>query len=301
MRGVWVMFFVIGACVFAAPCFAQGPDQGPVAGAPGLGGGVGPFGQGPGGPFAQLRPGTRAWGPEQATGAPDTDRAGDIPTAWASLNPDGGVEWLQVDFDQAVAIAEVRIRESFNPGAVSKVAVILQNGKEHVLWEGFDPTAQAPEDFVVKAQGDVVGKTIKVYLDSNRVEGWNEIDAVELVAKDGKRQWASRAMASSTYAVGATGAMMAAGDGVVVETLTRPDGTRTGQVYYGPVRDPFAAIVQKRVIVHLEGDKSLEGTLVRSAGGFLVIEQRTPNEPQLMRKTTLIVNMLKIIYLETVE
>ena len=47
---------------------------------------------------------------------------------------------------------------------------------------------------------EVRASRIKVYLDTTRQRGWNEIDAVELVGKDGTRQWASRASASSSYA-----------------------------------------------------------------------------------------------------
>jgi hypothetical protein len=223
----------------------------------------------------------RLWGPEQATGAPDTDRAGDIPTAWASLDPDGGVEWLQVDFDQAVTISEVRIRESFNPGAVSKVAAILQDGKERVLWEGLDPTVDAPADFSVRVDGDIVSKSVKICLDTTRREGWNEIDAVELVGKSGKRQWASHASASSTYA----------------ERTAEPVAytVRAPEPVFGPrIPGPFTSIGQKRVIVHLDGDKTLAGAFIRAADGFIVIEQ-----PDAHR--TMIVNMQRIVYLETVE
>jgi hypothetical protein len=235
---------------------------------------------GPGQPLP-FDPAKRPWSPEQATGAPDTERAGDIPTAWASLNPDDGAEWLRVDFDQVVTISEVRIRESFNPGAVSKVAAILQDGKEQVLWEGLDPTVDAPADFTVQADGDIVSKSIKIYLDTTRKEGWNEIDAVELVGKDGKRQWASHASASSTYAVRTAEAMAYAG--------------RAPEPVFGP-RIPylFTNIGQKRVIVHLEGGKSIAGTLVQAADGFIVIEQPDVHK-------TLIVNVQKMVYLETVE
>ncbi|MBN1587888.1 MAG: VWA domain-containing protein [Pirellulales bacterium] len=142
----------------------------------------------------------RQWSPEQATGAPDTHQAGDIPTAWASLEPNGGIEWLQVEFDRAVNPAEIRIRESFNPGAVSKVVAVADDGSEQVLWRGQDPTSTAPTDFVVRPNGAAACKTIRVYLDTTRRAGWNEIDAVELIGADGSRQWASHATASSTYA-----------------------------------------------------------------------------------------------------
>src|SRR6185436_16108945 len=80
----------------------------------------------------------RAWGEEQATGAPDTMQAGDISTAWAPKLPDGGEEWLHLDYSNQVQLAEVRIRETHNPGAISKVAAVLPNGQEITIWEGVE-------------------------------------------------------------------------------------------------------------------------------------------------------------------
>ncbi len=142
----------------------------------------------------------RSWGPEQATGPPDTHRAGDIQTAWATREPDGGHEWLLLTYDTAVDIAEVRIWETYNPGAVTEVAAIPEDGEEVVLWEGQDPTTQAPGELVIQAAEDVRARKVKVYLDTTLKHGWNEIDAVELVGKDATRQWASTASASSSYA-----------------------------------------------------------------------------------------------------
>src|SRR5688572_23368792 len=42
-----------------------------------------------------LKKGTRPWGPEQATGKPDTPWNGDIKTAWASETQDDEDEWLE--------------------------------------------------------------------------------------------------------------------------------------------------------------------------------------------------------------
>jgi hypothetical protein len=142
----------------------------------------------------------RGWGPEQAIGAPDTPEAGDRQTAWAPGQQDGGPEWLRLDYANPVAIAQVRIREAYNPGAVWRVCALLDDGTEVLLWEGEDTTTTAPADFVVDVDGAVVGRCIKVYLDTARTPGWNEIDAVELVGRDGSRQWAIRASASSSYA-----------------------------------------------------------------------------------------------------
>ena len=91
----------------------------------------------------------REWGPEQATGAPDTKEAGDLPTAWASLEPDAWAEWLEVSFEKAVEIDEVRIRETFNPGTICKIVAISNDKKEIVLWEGEGNPMKAPADMVI--------------------------------------------------------------------------------------------------------------------------------------------------------
>ena len=61
----------------------------------------------------------RDWGPEQATGAPDTPEPGDKTTAWASLTDDGQQEWLLLDCGEPVRANEIHVYESFNPGALS--------------------------------------------------------------------------------------------------------------------------------------------------------------------------------------
>jgi hypothetical protein len=141
----------------------------------------------------------RSWGEEQVVGAPDTATASDAPSAWASRDQDAGPEWLQLDFENAVDVAEVRIRESYNPGAISKVTGIV-NGQEVTLWEGTAQGGAAPRDFVVPVDGNLQANSVVVHLDTARVPGCNEIDAVELVGKDGSRQWATSSSASSTYA-----------------------------------------------------------------------------------------------------
>lgn len=144
-------------------------------------------------------PPKRSWGTEQALGPPDTERAGDAVTAWATLEANAGPEWLAVGFDRAVELAQVRIRETYNPGAISKVTAVV-NGAEVVLWEGTSARGKASRDFVVPVSGSVQANSVVVHLDTKRVSSWSEIDAVELVGRDGSRQWATSASASSTYA-----------------------------------------------------------------------------------------------------
>lgn len=144
-------------------------------------------------------PPKRGWGTEQVVGPPDTVRPGDAPTAWAPLKANGGEEWLAVGFDNAVDVAEIRIRETYNPGAISKVSAVVNNAQV-VLWEGVAAPGTTPRDFVIPVPEGVPSDTVLIQFDTTRVDSWSEVDAVELVGRDGSRQWASSANASSTYA-----------------------------------------------------------------------------------------------------
>lgn len=147
--------------------------------------------------------GPRAWGPEQATGAPDTwPDSGDLKTAWASETADGQREWLELTYKDAVRPAAVLIYETYNPGAIDRVTGYDANGKEVQLWAGDDPTPAGSEKgiSVIPLHPDFDLKRIRIYLDSPKVPGWNEIDAVGLLDAAGTTHWADSATASSTYA-----------------------------------------------------------------------------------------------------
>lgn len=147
--------------------------------------------------------GPRAWGPEQATGAPDTwPRSGDITTAWASNTPDGQREWLELTYATPVRPTAVLIYETYNPGAVDRVTAFNSDGKEFDLWTGSDPTPAGQEKgiSVIPVHPEFELTRIRVYLDSPKVSGWNEIDAVGLLDDAGATHWAASATASSTYA-----------------------------------------------------------------------------------------------------
>src|SRR5688572_12697187 len=66
----------------------------------------------------------RSWGPEQALGEPDTPGAGDITTAWASATPDEQKEWLICEYEKPVHAIFLRVHETYNPGALTKVTAI---------------------------------------------------------------------------------------------------------------------------------------------------------------------------------
>jgi hypothetical protein len=142
----------------------------------------------------------RAWSAKQLVGEPDTPIDGDLGTAWASKGEDMGEVWIELDYDRAVRADAIRVVETHNPGAVVKVLGKAPDGTWDVLWEGTERPGAAPWVSEIPLGGRrYATSTIRIVLDTNRVAGWNEIDAVELVG-DGLRQWAKDARASSSFA-----------------------------------------------------------------------------------------------------
>ena len=158
----------------------------------------------------------RAWGPEQALGAPDTPGSGDIQTAWASATQDGQDEWLELDFEKEVLPVEVVVHETYNPGALVRVTAYTKSGMAAELWAGKDPTPTTAARGIsrVKVDPGFKLKRIRIHLNSKAVSGWNEIDAVGLKDKAGKTHWAIASKASSTYSGGSVEGKLPKGVGV---------------------------------------------------------------------------------------
>lgn len=143
----------------------------------------------------------RNWGPEQATGEPDTKEAGDFVTAWASATPDGRDEWLLLEYAAPVVPKEIHVHESYNPGAVTRVTAFKLDGEEVEVWKGKDPSADKDSGVsMLPVKINFKTARVKLYIESTKVTGWNEIDAVGLKDAQGKMHWAVAAEASSTYA-----------------------------------------------------------------------------------------------------
>ncbi len=141
------------------------------------------------------------WDISQVLGKPNTPFDGDVVTAWASATPDGQDEWLVLHYGNAVKPSGIEIHETYNPGAVHKVSVLDQDGNEVEVWEGQDPTPPTESNGISMIPinaGDTID-AVKIYLDSQKIRGWNEIDAVALLDEDGGKQWAVSAEASSIF------------------------------------------------------------------------------------------------------
>ena len=172
------------------------------------------------------------WSPRQATGAPDTPSAGDYATAWAAASPDAAGDWLELTYTNTVIPRSVKVFETDNPGAVCRVTAFKPDGTEVEAWKGVDPTPVS----VSLGTSDIplsipfATKRIRIYLASEKVPGWNEIDAVGLVGQDGQLQWASDARASSFYgSPGSAGTGLAPAEMVPGWSgLDRPSSTSQG-------------------------------------------------------------------------
>lgn len=142
-----------------------------------------------------------SWGVEQLIGEPDTPAYGDQRSAWASLSQDGQEEWILLDFEEAVTPAAIEVYETYNPGALIKASIFDPFGREVVVWQGQDPTQPPAAGGVSKLPVSTIWQTqqVKIYLDSAAAPGWNEIDTVGLVDKNGDKHWPINATASTAY------------------------------------------------------------------------------------------------------
>ncbi len=122
----------------------------------------------------------------RATGAPDVTRYGDSPRAWASRLADSGPEWLELTFSNAVVATGVRVRQVNNPGAITQIEVFDAAGAGWTVFSGVDTNVYPASQiawFVAKFPRTAQPvQRVRITLDSARVKGWNEIDAVQLVA-----------------------------------------------------------------------------------------------------------------------
>lgn len=145
----------------------------------------------------------RPWGPEQATGAPNSPTTlGDHQTAWASLSEDDQDESLVLSYDKPIIATAIVVYESYNPGALVEIDAITGE-KTVIIWQGVDPVQYVPDKgyvAMIKFAKHITLSEIRLSLESMAVSGWNEIDAVGLVDQNGDTHWATGAKASSSYA-----------------------------------------------------------------------------------------------------
>jgi hypothetical protein len=130
---------------------------------------------------------TSMWMPFHATGKPNCETYGDNGNAWVSKEQDKGIEWIKLTYKKAVNATEVRVRQNYGPGAIIKIDLIDELGKNHTVFEEVDKTKYKDNSIVWMItkfeKTDYKTKTLKITLATNSVPGWNEIDAVQLIGE----------------------------------------------------------------------------------------------------------------------
>jgi hypothetical protein len=124
-----------------------------------------------------------AWSANQILGAPDVYPAyGDHNKAWASQGADDRAEYVEVGFDRPERVSGVEIYETFNPGAIDKIELITAKGRriEVPIGAAPSPNVSSHSVFDVRCTQDPI-VSVRVSLDSQRVSGWNELDAIGVV------------------------------------------------------------------------------------------------------------------------
>jgi hypothetical protein len=191
------------------------------------------------------------WSATRATGAPDVEGCGDNGKAWASAKKDGR-DTLTLHFDTAVLPTQIIIHQTYHPGAITAVELLLADrGATVPIPNSADPDTTCPHAFTLAVpQGIPAVDGMVIHLDQTIGGGWNEIDAVELVGRDAgiklTRQWASSAEASSQYgdenwsAAQATGApdVPACGDNGKAWASAKKDGLDTLTLHYDKTVTP---------------------------------------------------------------
>ena len=125
--------------------------------------------------------GNDSWSAGQATGAPDTTSYGDYSTAWAPDVLDGGIEWIELTYDVAVIPERVTVWETSGNGFVTLIeAWDDASGGWLTLWQGADDSPAAVHGFSPPLEPtEAATRRVRISVDT-AVEGWNEVDAVEL-------------------------------------------------------------------------------------------------------------------------
>jgi hypothetical protein len=124
------------------------------------------------------------WSASQAVGAPDTAQCGDASSAWASKNSNGK-DWLLLTYDQPVIPTRIVIYQTYHPGAVSLVQVVDKAGNSITVYQAAPAViGQCPYRLEIEVKdANKLINSIRVTIDQGNHDGWNEIDAVQLIGR----------------------------------------------------------------------------------------------------------------------
>lgn len=125
----------------------------------------------------------KPFGAQQVLGKPDKlPAAGESPCAWRTATPDNPQgEWIKVTFARAINVQTVAVGESWNPGAISKIKLYDQEGKEYTVYHNPAPApvAQKSRMWVHHIPPTPYkAAALRLELQTAAVPGFNQIDAI---------------------------------------------------------------------------------------------------------------------------
>ena len=131
---------------------------------------------------------TTSYSAAQAIGPANVHHCGDSVGSWATKLQNRGREWLEVGFPRKVRAIGAIIHANWSPGAVVRIKARTGGGWETV-WSGKDPTrGTCPVVFAAPFSEPLDTNKLRIILDTRKVAGWNEIDAVRLVYRPAPRK-----------------------------------------------------------------------------------------------------------------
>ncbi len=122
------------------------------------------------------------WSARQATGAPNVNMCGNSVFAWASLTRTGQ-DSLTLLYDIPVIPTEVTVYQTYNPGAITGIDLILADGSGTItVADSADPGTPCPGRLILRIpEGTPPVNGVVIHLDQTITGDWNEIDAVKLL------------------------------------------------------------------------------------------------------------------------
>ena len=123
------------------------------------------------------------WSAIQASGEPNVLAYGDDPNAWCGNVANGTTEWIELGYDTPLYATEVRIRENWGNGFVTRVELRnASTGGWEEVWSGTDPSVPGDlVDFEVSfTLRTYLADAVRITTDTDHSRVWEEIDAVAL-------------------------------------------------------------------------------------------------------------------------
>jgi hypothetical protein len=124
------------------------------------------------------------WDADQVIGKPNVyPQYGDIDSAWASLEEDDQIEFLDVNFEGAGPINFIDVYETYNPGAIEKIELFNPDSNSFETVYTATPFPANPTSRIFRAAFPLTTYDVtraKISLRSDFVTGWNEIDAIAI-------------------------------------------------------------------------------------------------------------------------